>query len=239
MVMTQDREKILPLGNLIKSRHSLYILGIALLVAVADVVLIPFFRCEYFSGAYDRSGMVIIAVFDFCVVFIAGVLGLFFAARIGAAFWWHPSTKSSTSRQVSVNALLLGIAMVAFNTFSIVYNRDQLAQADFWITCLVPRTAVVLSFRAGLNEEVIFRLFLFPVIAWAVARVSRSRDASLITGALVSSFFFGLIHPGFGFITAFLTGLALVYIYYHRGLLPAMIAHFFTDAIPFTLFTLL
>ncbi|MBU7009856.1 MAG: CPBP family intramembrane metalloprotease [Theionarchaea archaeon] len=84
-----------------------------------------------------------------------------------------------------------------------------------------------------------FRLFLFPVIAWAVAYFLHSQDASLITGALVSSFFFGLIHPGFGFITVFLIGLALVYIYYHRGLLPAMIAHSFTDAIPFTLFILL
>ena len=112
------------------------ILGIALLIVVADVVLIPFFRCEYFSGAYDRFSMVIITVFDFCMVSIAGVLGLFFAARIGASSWWHPGTDSSASKQVSVNALLLGTAMVAFNTFSIVYYRGQLPPVSFSSHCM-------------------------------------------------------------------------------------------------------
>lgn len=96
---------------------------------------------------------------------------------------------------------------------------------------------MALAFRAAQNEEVIFRFFLFPLVAWGVRHFVRSRRVSLVTGAMASSLFFGLIHPGF--FPAFLMGLALVYIYHQRGLLPAMVVHFFTDAIPYVLVSLL
>ncbi len=65
----------------------------------------------------------------------------------------------------------------------------------------------------------------------------RSQRAPLVVGALTSALVLGLIHPSFW--SVFMIGLALTYIYYQRGLLPAMIVHFFTDAIPYTLVSLL
>jgi hypothetical protein len=49
----------------------------------------------------------------------------------------------------------------------------------------------------------------------------------------VPTFFFGVTHPGF--LSAFFIGLPLVYVYHPRGLLPAMVVHSFTDAIPYVL----
>ena len=105
------------------------------------------------------------------------------------------------------------------------------------MTALTPQIAVVGSFRAPLYEETLWRFFLFPLVAWGVGHFLRYRRASLVTGALVPTLFFGLTHEGLQ--AAFLIGLALVYVYHQRGPLPAMIVHFFTDAIPYVLVSLL
>jgi hypothetical protein len=105
------------------------------------------------------------------------------------------------------------------------------------LTALSPEIAIVGWFCAVWCEETLWRFFLFLVVAWAFTHLLRSHRASLVIGPVVPTFFLRLIHPGFW--SEFLIGLALVYIYYHGGLLPAMIVHFFTDAIPFTLVSLL
>lgn len=70
-------------------------------------------------------------------------------------------------------------------------------------------------------------------MTWGVLRLLGSKRAPLIIGAVMPTFFFGLTHGGF--LSAFFIGLALVYVYHQRGLLPAMIVHFFADAIPYVL----
>lgn len=176
---------------------------------------------------------------DVLLYLAAGVVGLYCASRLGSPHWWRPGTDSDSQAQQTLLTLLLGVAVVAANTFITVVYRDQAVQAAPWITLLTPRTALALSFRAALTEEIFFRLFLFPLIAVILLYFLHSKEISLIIGAFVSSLVFGLLHLPSGFFLAFFVGLALVYIYYQRGLVPAMVVHFFADAIPFVILSVI
>lgn len=220
-------------------RASIHILLVAALVVVADLALVPIFQVSGYLPS--QAPTIVVLAWDFGVVLAAGLAGLFLAPRVGSPVWWRPGDGSPASRRATLITVLLSLLVVAYNTLSVVIYAviypDQMAAGAPWIIALTPGRAIALAFRAALNEETVFRLFLFPLVGRGVGHFLRSQRASLIIGALVSALAFGLIHPGFW--SAFLIGLAFVYIYHQRGLLPAMVVHFFTDAIPYTLVSLM
>jgi membrane protease YdiL (CAAX protease family) len=133
--------------------------------------------------------------------------------------------------------VLLSLSVVVSNTLINFAYRNQDEQSASWLTSLTPETAIALSFRAALSEEIIFRFFLFPLATWLSKHFIKSHQASLVVGAMASTLAFGFIH-GAGFAVALLTGLVLIYIYHQRGLLLAMIVHFFADMVPFVLLSM-
>jgi hypothetical protein len=166
-------------------------------------------------------------------VLLTGFAGSFFAPRVSCPLWWRSRNSPSESKRAAYTAVALGLAVVIgcsmLNIASYTADPNQALQVAPWITLLTSERALALSLRAALNEEISFRLFLFPLVAWVFKRFIHSHQASLVIGALASSFVFGLIHPGF--VMAFLTGLAIVYIYHQCGLFSAMSVHFLVDAI--------
>jgi len=216
----------------VKVRNPISILMVAAMVVAADVAVMPILR----QSLYRRASPTTIFAFDFSSVLLTGLAGLFFAPRVGSPCWWRPGDNSPASWKVTFIAALLGLAVVVSNTLIFVANRNQVAQQAPWLTSLTRETASALALRATLTENIVFRLFLFPLAAWVVGQFIRSQRTSLIVGALGSALMFGFIHPGF--VVAFLAGLALNYIYYQRGLLPAMMVQFFGDAIPFVLLSI-
>lgn len=203
------------------------ILVAAALVVAADGSVMPVLR----QGLYRRASTTIVFAFDFGIVLLAGMAGFFFASRVGCPGWWRSGKSKPASRRVTLITLLVAVFVVAGNTLVCVASRNQLTELAPWLVSLTPGTALALAFRAALTENIVFRLFLFPLVAWGVGHFIRSQRGSLVVGALASAFVYGLIHPGF--VAAFLGGLAVLYIYHQRGLLPAMAVHFFGDAIPF------
>ena len=219
-----------------KSDEALFaisILIVAALVVAMDIVITPIL-----SSQYGSASLSIVFFWDFNVVLVAGLAGMLFAPRVGCPLWWRHNDSSPDSRRTNYAILLLGLVLVVLNTISNIVNVEQAKQAAPWLVLLTPETAVALSFRAALNEGILFRLFLFPLVAWVAKRFGGSQRASLGLGALASSLVYGYIH-GLGFIWAFSVGLALIYIYHHRGLLPAMVIHFFADAIPLVLMSMM
>jgi membrane protease YdiL (CAAX protease family) len=216
-------------------RRLVSIVAVATLVVMADTVAMPIVS-KYLYGSASAT---IVFVSDFGIVLFAGIAGLFLAPRLGCPFWWRAGNGSPASRRMTLLTALLGLVVVASNALALLVYRDQVAHANVapWMALLTPARAVALAFRAALNEEIFFRLFLFPGTAWVVGHFIPTRQASLLTGVLVSAIVYGVMHPGF--LMAFLVGCAFSYIYYRLGLLPAMVVHFFTDAIPFTLLSLL
>lgn len=217
-----------------KSTLILSIPVVAMLVATTDVVLMPILLETYHQTPATSTYFI---ANDFTIVLLTGLAGLFLAPRVGCPIWWRPNDDSPKLRRKTILAVTVGVAIVIINTLNNLIYIDQAAQTSSWINLLTPSTAVAISLRAALNEEVIFRLFLFPLVAWILKRLKQS-EFSLTIGALASSILFGLIH-GAGFFWAFLVGLALIYIYYQRGLFLAMPIHFFADAISFVLISMM
>jgi len=213
----------------IKFRDLILILFVAALVVLMDVVTMPIL-----VGYYHQVSTIVFFD-DFVVVFLAGLAGILFAPRVSCPLWLRRSTNSSKLGRAAYSSPILGFSVVVINTVvNLVYFtgcRSYVLQVSPWLAFLTPEIALAISFRAALNEEVLFRLFLFPLVAWMVGRLVHSQELPLVTGALTSSIVCGLIHPGFSM--AFLVGLALVYVYYRSGLISAMTVHFFADAIPF------
>ena len=220
-------------------RAAIAISVVAALVVTCDVVLMPILQVAKYVPS--KAPTVAVLVWDFGTVLVAGLAGLFLAPRVGSPIWWRQGDSSRTSRRATLFPVVLGLAVVAYNSLSVVgytlSHPDQMAALAPWTIALTPGEAIALALRAALNEEIIFRLFLFPLVAWIAGHLVRSKRIALLIGALASGFAFGLIHPGFW--SAFMIGLALVSIYHQRGLLPAMIVHLFTDAIPYTLVSVL
>lgn len=212
----------------LKIRDAASILVVSALVVVTDLALLPIFNI------YNQS-LTATLVYDFSTVFLTGLTGLLLAPRVNCPIWLRKSNASSNpSRETSV-PILLGLSLVAGNTLIQLVSLNQAVELAPWLTLLTPQTAIAISLRAALNEETIFRLFLFPLVAWIVARFKRSPRTSLVVGALASTVAFGLIHPPSGFLLSFIAGIIFIYIYHKRGLLPTMTAHFFADAIPLVL----
>ena len=215
-----------------KTGPILSILVVAGLVMVTDIILMPTLLETYHQPS--ESSIYFIAN-DLSVTLFTGLAGLFVAPRVCCPIWWQSKRNSEPWRGTAL-LTAVGVSIVIVNTLNNLISVEQSMRYSPWLSLLTPPTALAVSFRAALNEEVIFRLFLFPLAAWVFKRLKQT-EISLIIGALTSSILFGLIH-GAGFLWASLTGLALVYIYYQRGLLPAMSIHFFADAIPFVLISM-
>jgi hypothetical protein len=213
----------------IRFRDWISIIFGATLVVVMDVAVMPIL-----VGYYHQVSAIVFFN-DFAVVLLAGLAGILIASHVGSPLWWRHSINSSKLGRATHITAVLGFSIVIINTVvNIVYfsgNRNNALQVSPWLALLTPETALAVSFRGALNEEVLFRLFLFPLIARVLRRFVHSQQLSLVTGAFASSIVVGFIHPGF--VMTFLVGLALVYVYYRSGLLSAMTVHFFADAIPF------
>lgn len=222
----------------INSRGLFFIIVVVGLIVVAEILLFPFYRCQV-SGPLSKSILARIFLGNIAIYLTAGVLGLYFASRLNLPLWYSGNSGLPDSRQVSFISLLLGLGTVAANTLYMLSLLDQAQVVDqtHWFFCLTPRTAAALSFKAALTEEIFFRLFLFPVITWAFDHFLHLREVSLVFGALLSQFFFGIYH-GQAMLVAFFVGFSLIYIYYKRGLVPVMVIHFFADAIPFVLISM-
>lgn len=209
---------------------------VAVLVAAIDVMLM-----SILVRFYLQASISLVLAYDFSVTLMAGWAGVFLARRVGSPLWLRSRNNSSVLRHKIYSIMLLGLLVIVCNTIlNVVYYvsyHDQAMQAAPWLASLTPEIAIALSLRAALNEQVVFRLFFFPVILLIIRYLVHSQKASLVIAGLTSAFLVGLIHPGF--VQAFLIGLALVYIYYQRGLLPAIVVHFFADAAPLVLISLM
>lgn len=218
-----------------KVRDPISIFLVAALVVAMDAVVMPILRQS--GRFFPQLSTMVVFVIDFSLVLLTGLAGLFFASRVGSPCWWRQGNGSLASRRMNHITVLLGLTVVVGNTLVNLAYHNQAAQLAPWLALLTPERAIALAFRAALNEEIFFRLFLFSLMAWVIGYFIRSQQASFVTGALASTIMYGLIHPGF--VMAFLVGLALVYIYHQRGLLLAMTVHFFADVIPLALLSMM
>jgi len=119
-------------------------------------------------------------------VLLAGLAGLFFSRRVGCPLWWRSHKNSLRLGRSTYITVALGLSVVignsAFNFAFYMADPDQALRVAPWIVLLNPERAIALSFRAALNEEMLFRFFLFPLVTWAILYFKQSQKVSLVIG---------------------------------------------------------
>ena len=138
-------------------------------------------------------------------------------------------------KRMTIYGGIAGVLMGALNI--LVLSQANSSSFPEWTKYATdPYNIFILSLRAGLVEETVFRLFLFPVSVWGCALIRKRAESiskiEIMIGAVISSALFGIIHNS-GCILAMIMGLLLTAVYYKAGWESCVIAHFITDFIPF------
>lgn len=191
-------------------------------------------------------------------------IGLFFAARIGLGLpfvegWVKREPTESRFRRAFVVSVLVGVVaglvIIGLDTF--VFGPPLAAELDR-LDIVLPATiqppawqGLLASFSAGVNEEVMFRLFGVSLLAWLGSLVRRDSEGRPRPGILwvaiaVIAVAFGLAHlPATAAIGLPLDalvvtraialngigGVAFGWLYWRRGLESAMMGHFSADLV--------
>jgi len=183
---------------------------------------------------------------------IAG--GLAGALIITVGFLAASRVRPSLERPLSAHARLVLLAIltgVAFGVFHvgsnlILANLDAEIRARL-VERFVNRPEWGSTFAAAVLEEVVFRLFVFSVVAWLALRLLRHRRAAFWVGLLVSSALFAVPHlwgrpsGGVGLVAVAyegmilfnsgLGGCVLAWVFWRWGLLQAMACHFTINSV--------
>ena len=229
------------------------------------------------SIALDVGEWLLVLVASLVDVAIYSVLaagGLYLAARIGLGLpfvegWLEKSQDTSGPvtverptrdfKGVLVFSVVVGVIIAIAIIVLSIYGFEPLLQAElerFGITDPgipqpPPWQSVLVSFSAGINEEVIFRLFGLTVLAWLGGLVfhdteGRPTAAVLWIAAILTAVLFGLAHlpltiaVGLPLTPLVVTravvlngvaGIVLGWLYWTRGLESAMVAHFSADIV--------
>lgn len=204
---------------------------IAFIVSVIDTGLVDVFLNE--------QSWVTQSIYDFFIVITTGAIGLFFAKKINLPIWWDDKENNWKQRYIILGGvgLLIIIANTVVNISMFANYKEQYLTMEPWMEGLTPFTAVLISLRAAFTEEIIYRFCIISVTVWFLSIFISSRKVCLITGILLSSVMFVLIHSTP--LIPFIFGLMLSYVYIRYGLIPVFTIHFVADLIPFILFPIL
>jgi hypothetical protein len=170
----------------------------------------------------------------------APVLRACVAGDAGALRRFRASLPLSIGTGVVVGILILLLERIVF--------APLLPEAVGAIAPPAPWQGFLASFYGGINEELLTRLGLMTLLVWAVTRlVGRARPGAVMiwTSNLLAALLFGAGHlPTLAMLaplTAILVvrtlllngmaGVAFGWLYWRRGLLAAMAAHFSADVV--------
>jgi len=190
---------------------------------LTDIGLMPFLHQKL---KFPSSSVAL----DVAVVLLSGFLGKQCAIKAGLPLWWRRDDKLSIEKQL-ISLFAFGVMVILPNTLiSLYYANDETVP---WLHFSNVNETVLLALRAALQEEIVFRLFLFSLSVLVAGRLVNSRKLVIIIGMVLSTFLFAAMHSGY--VMAFASGLILAHIFCCSGLLPAMAVHFLADAIPWLL----
>lgn len=168
---------------------------------------------------------------DILVILVAGFSGKFIAFKVGLPLWWYRNKSESLTRQLGIIALL-GLFVIIPNSLIYYFNQEYISTVP-WLKFSSLKEVVLLALRAGLYEEILFRLFVFSGVIFLIKKITDSSQKQLVLGIVISSLLFGFMHGGINIQASILGGI-LTYTYYKNGLIPTITIHFMADVIPWT-----
>ena len=242
------------------------LLFLLVLVVPASYAIIPYSSTLTSTTLtpHELPGVMISGVVNALIPAGLAAIGLFFAARIGLGLpfvegWVKKEPTQSRFRRTFLLSVLVGVAVglvvIVLDTF--VFGPPLAAELDR-LGIVLPATiqppawqGLLAAFSAGVNEEVVFRLFGVSLLAWLGNLVSRDsegrpRPVILWIAIVVIAVVFGLAHlPGTAAIGVPIdalvvtraivlngvVGVAFGWLYWRRGLESAMVGHFSADLV--------
>lgn len=214
----------------IKRTYTGHLLGVTLSVAFINFALSSFFIEKLKQPIYQNI------VSDGVIILLAGFLGMHLALKHNLPLWWRRIRNMSLFKQL-LPIISLGLIMIISNSILYYYhlrvNGNPISSTP-WLQFSNLKEIVLLSIRAGITEEIVFRLFIFTFAVYIVRKIIHREDLAVVLGIIISSLSFVLLHGGFN-IVIFTYGIILAYIYLKNGLLPAIIVHVLSDAIPWAI----
>lgn len=173
--------------------------------------------------------------FDILLLLFCGLFGIKLANKLNLSIY-YPDKEKINSRKLIYIIIYLSVLVVIVNEFSwLIYSKSNIL--PYWVTKLNFVTAISISLRAAIYEEIIFRLFVITFLIYYFRKIM-SEFKSVLTSILISSIIFSFLFHS-GSIISLANGLLLGMIYYNIGLMPAIVVHFFADVIPFITLTIL
>ena len=170
------------------------------------------------------------SLFDIAVLLVSGFFGLVLANKLNLFIYYPSKEFIKNSLKTIFFILFLGLLLIAANEISwILYSKNGVSPA--WIEKLNFNTAILISIRAAIYEEILFRLFLITVIIYYLKNIISYRKSAFIS-VLISAFIFSVSFHS-GSIISFASGLLLGFVYLSTGIIPSILLHFMADAVPF------
>lgn len=191
------------------------------------------------------SSLILGAIFIFIGLWVSS------RANLGAPLLARLFSKESTNKLISWKAVLSSILLVTIVAIFLL-GLFELQKKFYPVPNILSRPSkpfyALVSFSAGISEEIMFRLGLMSLIITIIQFFKKAETPSnkmIWTGILISALFFGLIHlplsKNFVELTSFTIGATMIgnlitgsmfgWIFWKRGLLIAIISHIVFDLV--------
>lgn len=193
------------------------------------------------------------AISGFVVGVVLIFVGLWLSAKTNlgtpvlARLFSRESVKSVLTKDVIISSIVLAVvvAIVLLGLFEI---QKEFYPIEHKMSRPSKAYYILVSFSAGISEEIMFRLGLMSfivILLQSIKRVDRPTDKMVWLGIFISSVFFGLMHLplsknfvelapfsiGVTMVGNFITGTTFGWIFWKRGLLIAIVSHIIFDLV--------
>ena len=180
-------------------------------------------------------------------------IGLWVSSRtnLGAPLIARFFSKKPINEIIKIDAVISSVFLAAIVAF-ILLGLFEIQKEFYPITHKLSRPTkpfyAIVSFSAGITEEIMFRLGLMSLIITGIQflkKIEFPSNKMVWTGILISALFFGLIHlplsKNFVELTPFTIGVTMIgnlitgttfgWIFWKRGLLVAILSHIIFDLV--------
>lgn len=199
------------------------------------------------------NDLVTIGISSLILGIILVFIGLWISSRanLGAPVIARIFSKKPITEIIKWNGILSSIFLAAIAALFLL-GLFELQKEFYPVANILSRPSksfyVLVSFSAGISEEIMFRLGLMSFIVSAIQFLKNAESPSnyiIWTGIIISALFFGLIHlplqKNFVELTSFTVGVTMIgnlitgsifgWIFWKQGLLAAILSHITFDLV--------
>lgn len=216
--------------HILLKKEYCYILIISIIILIIDIKIIPII--------FVKNDLKTIVFIDFIATMVCGIYGLNIALNLNLPTYYI-SYESNEEKSITSQVIFVSILIIIFNTFFWVASYSESIQSINWFNMTKIYEVILVSLRAALIEEVIYRLFIFSFIILLLKgifnkfQIKSSRKKITMISGFITSIIFSVFNHSNSIIAFILGGILITYIYYKKGLLVSMLVHFLGDLIPF------